>query len=431
MARQIPIKREIVLLLFSDVANYSSMTDAQLEVFMGKVLPDIAEIFEKHRKDFIELNTWGDAIVIASRDPYILSHLALDLRDFFRDRNWIDDLLPADLSCRIALHCGAVYVGYDPLRKRKGIVGSEVNLAARVEPVTSEGEVWVTDKFRPHINVDNDPTLAFQDLGEQPLAKYFNATKLYRLSRSDEPKLDPREFEVQKPASNEAVISETNRVASEPRRAGRPRTLRQPKKLKFLADERGISEVPAFVGNFTDVVNDVSHLAEDPQGKEVDVLVAYRIGDIRRVLSKFRKRPGGKIRLCFPDMWDKALLRIHQRKYFDRTAEYIQNAVKDSIQSILGPCEFEHKKNGRLLRVINNVSIPKQNFEVRLTRQRLTYAFYRIDDIALIAPLDMQTDQRPAPLMWAFERDTAPETFQHYVDMFDAMFGEADSVFPW
>jgi class 3 adenylate cyclase len=423
-AKQEPIKRTNVELMFLDVAGYSLMGDAQLKVFLEKILPELAELFDEHRGDLIELNTWGDAIIVVCTDPYKLARLALDLRDFFKNRNWAADLLPTDLSCRIALHGGAVHVGYDPLRQRQGIVGSEVNLAARIEPVTPKGEVWVTDKFMARVNLNHDSKLSFDALGEQSLAKNFGAATLYRLRRSHEPEFVKEEYEKRVQDSNVATILESNGVAKSSRRS------HQPNHLSFLAARPEVHRVPAFVGNFTDLVNDVAHLAEDPQGKEVDILVAYRIGDIRRVLSKFRDRPGGKIRLCFPDMWDTDLVKIYQRKYFDRTAEYLQDALKDSIRGIIGPCEFEHHSDGKLIRIVPTQSIPVENFEVRLTRQRVTYAFYRIDDIALIAPLDMKAAQKPAPLMWAIERDTAPETFQHYVDMYDVLFEESDSVFP-
>lgn len=191
------MQRKIMAILFSDIAGYSRLTEAQLRVFVQKPLADLAGLIDGVRDQLIELNTWGDAIVAVSPDPYVLSHLALDLRDFFRNRNWVDDNLPESLSCRIALHAGAVYTGSDPIRKKEGLVGTQVNLAARIEPVTAPGEVWVTEQFVKLIDPEGDPTLQFDDLGERPLAKKFGSARLYRLRRAQEPREAPPDIIVE------------------------------------------------------------------------------------------------------------------------------------------------------------------------------------------------------------------------------------------
>lgn len=191
------MERNIVGLLFCDVAGYSKLTEPQLRVFVERVLPEVAALVEDHRDQLMELNTWGDALVAISADPYVLAHLALALRDFYKNRNWIDDHLPENLSCRTALHSGVVFTGHDPIRRTDGIVGTQVNLAARIEPVTTPGEVWVTEQFMKLIDPQADPTLAFDDLGDRPLAKKFGSARLYRLRRAHEPETGPPDVRVQ------------------------------------------------------------------------------------------------------------------------------------------------------------------------------------------------------------------------------------------
>lgn len=181
------MERVTASLLFLDVAGYSKLTDPQLRDYISMVLPDLSALLEKSRTEFIELNTWGDGIVIASMDPYRLAHIGLDLRDFFRNRTWADQHLPADLTARISLHSGVVYIGNDPIRKTRGIVGTQINLTARIEPITTPGQVWVTEQFLNLIDVSTDGTLAFDELGERPLAKMFGSAKLFRLRRKHEP----------------------------------------------------------------------------------------------------------------------------------------------------------------------------------------------------------------------------------------------------
>jgi class 3 adenylate cyclase len=204
-ARGKMMERQTVALLFSDVAGYSQLKEPQLRIFLEKIFPEIARLLEQQSDSFIEKNTWGDGIIIASADPYQLANFALALRDFFRNRNWSNDLLP-ELSSRIALHVGVVFTGQDPIRKTQGIIGTQVNLAARIEPVTTPGQVWVTQAFKNMIYPTTDPTLAFDELGERPLAKAFGNQLLYRLRRRHENESIPpavQELDTRQPASKD------------------------------------------------------------------------------------------------------------------------------------------------------------------------------------------------------------------------------------
>lgn len=178
---------QIVGLLFADVVGYSKLNETQLITFMAKILPALTEqVVDRHRAHFIELNTWGDGLVVAAPDPYRLADFALGLRDFYRNRHWQADGLPR-LQSRIAIHQGRVYAGADPLRRLPGLVGTQVNMAARIEPITTANEVWVTEPFFHLIPADQDLPFAFDDLGPQPLAKQFGTARLYRLRRDWEP----------------------------------------------------------------------------------------------------------------------------------------------------------------------------------------------------------------------------------------------------
>lgn len=195
------LNRRIVAILFSDVVGYSKLNEPQLRTFFGKVLPEVAGIIDLHRRAFVELNTWGDGMVVVSDDPYDLAKLAFSLRDYYRDKEWSSLHLPDTLSCRLALHSGAIYAGHDPIRKLNGIVGSEVNLAARVEPITAPGEVWVTEDFKFLIKSPRDHKIDFDDLGERALAKQFGMRRVFRMRRlweapsvqASEPGLDDHE----------------------------------------------------------------------------------------------------------------------------------------------------------------------------------------------------------------------------------------------
>jgi class 3 adenylate cyclase len=178
---------QVVGLLFADVVGYSKLTEPQLVTFVTKVLPDLnAQVVDPHRKDFIDLNTWGDGLVAMAPDPYRLADFALRLRDFYRNRHWHGDGLP-NLQCRIAVHQGRVCITEDPIRKTRTVAGQQVNMAARIEPVTDPGEIWVTEAFFHLIPPNQQLPFGFDALGPKELAKKFGSAHLYRLRRAWEP----------------------------------------------------------------------------------------------------------------------------------------------------------------------------------------------------------------------------------------------------
>lgn len=199
---------------------------------------------------------------------------------------------------------------------------------------------------------------------------------------------------------------------------------------KEFAGKEGVEEIRSYVGAWRSIhINGIAKLAERPDLRMVDVLAAYRVGEITRSLgAAFRTRAEVQLRACFANMWDKDLFNIYHRKYYDRSEDYVRNAVRDSISKLIGPCDFDDAA-GRL-RVQNITNPPAGNYQLRLTDQRITYGYYRIDECAFIVPLDMKRDQNPAPFGWVLPRESAPKAFDFYLQEYDRMFSEAMNVYP-
>jgi hypothetical protein len=204
---------------------------------------------------------------------------------------------------------------------------------------------------------------------------------------------------------------------------------RRPTRLGVLAAHPSIKEIPTFVGDFRTILNDgVIRLAQDPAVTEIDVLVSYRMGEVARNLHAMCNRPGVRIRICFADMWDAALVGAYQRKYHDREAPYMQEAIKESITRLLGPCKFDLSEDGYLQPIVPDHP-PRAHFEISLTSQRITYSFYRVDETCFIVPLDMKRSQDPPPLAWTVSRETAHGIYEHYVGEYANMFSEARRIY--
>ena len=71
----------------------------------------------------------------------------------------------------MSLHSGRAYRGKDPISGDTGYIGTQINLAARIEPIVRPGEVWTTDKFISLMKTANPEHLDSDNLGVKPLAK--------------------------------------------------------------------------------------------------------------------------------------------------------------------------------------------------------------------------------------------------------------------
>src|SRR5439155_22008156 len=126
--------------------------------------------------------------------------------------------------------------------------------------------------------------------------------------------------------------------------------------------------------------------------------------------------------------WDEHLVAVYRRKYYDRTPEYMKEAVKNSIERLLGQNELQENPEIRVLRLLGDP--PVADYQLRLTSQRITYGYYRVDNCMFIVPLDLKRSQNPAPFAWVLARESAPKAFEHYLQEFDRTFAEAKSIFP-
>ncbi len=239
------------------------------------------------------------------------------------------------------------------------------------------------------------------------------------------------------------VLSETAAMMKEARQQYSEFGLSyQPTKLhKFLPDER-LELVHSLVGSW-DQFGAIAALMQDPSVHEIDILVAYRVIDVFRSMRKFRSNPKARLRLCMADMMDRHLSAIYRRKYVDRKEGYLEEAVRDSIRHVLIG-ESDPKEAGKIVlvdlkpptqdrrrevRIGNLVDPPKANYEIYLSPQRITFSYYRIDDISFVIPLDMKSGKGPAPYVWTISKERNPRLFEYYLQTeYEAVIRSAKTV---
>jgi class 3 adenylate cyclase len=178
-------RREVKVMLFADVKNYSQLREEQAPAFFVTFLGEVAEVIQGTDNCPAFCNTWGDGLFLVFNGPVDAADFALRLLDRIGGTDWARVGLPADTTVRIGLHAGPVYPHWDRLIGRQNFFGTQVNRAARIEPVTMPGCVYTSELFAALLAVTPGHRFACAYLGAETLGKAHDQFRcvLYRLTR--------------------------------------------------------------------------------------------------------------------------------------------------------------------------------------------------------------------------------------------------------
>jgi hypothetical protein len=179
-------ERAIGAIVFADLRGFSRLRDQQYPAYVSKVFAALSTVLEEHSRSLLWTNTWGDAIAAVFTDVIAAARCSLDLHDALARLDLRALGLPADLDLRVGAHAGPVLILDDPITKRRTCWGREVTRAARIEPRTPEGEVYVTDAFAALLALERKAPFATEYVGRITTAKDFETIPMYRLHRTSE-----------------------------------------------------------------------------------------------------------------------------------------------------------------------------------------------------------------------------------------------------
>ena len=91
--------------------------------------------------------------------------------------------LPGHLALRIGGHLGPVYAGRDPIMRQQNFFGAHVSRAARIEPVTPEGFVYVTETMAAVLAIHNAVEFGCDYVGMTESAKGYGRMRMFVLRR--------------------------------------------------------------------------------------------------------------------------------------------------------------------------------------------------------------------------------------------------------
>ncbi len=144
--RHLVPERQINAMLFADVVGYSRLAEEHLPAFF-RMLARVTERVAAAGLKPALVEAWGDALYVVMPSARDILRYAFVLKQAFLELDPAAFDLPLRLSVRIGLHAGPVFPMVHPVSGRPVFVGSQVNRAARIEPITIPGEVYASTEY--------------------------------------------------------------------------------------------------------------------------------------------------------------------------------------------------------------------------------------------------------------------------------------------
>jgi len=176
---------QVRAILFADVVGFSRLVESQVVNFFDGFMKTVGKFLDTPARHPLAWNTWGDALYLVYKDARSAGCAALELQSRIANIQWSRFGLPDGMALRIGLHAGPVYSCADPVTKLPTFVGAQVTRAARIEPITPPGKVYVSQEFAAIAAAEGVEEFASEYVGITPSAKGYGDYATYVLhSRS-------------------------------------------------------------------------------------------------------------------------------------------------------------------------------------------------------------------------------------------------------
>ncbi len=172
---------DIKALLFADAVGYSKLSEDQIPAYVTGFLGAVAALNRRTRYRCEHVETAGDGLYMVFAEAVDAAHYALELSTLIGATDWTAQGLPANFNLRIALHCGPVYCGLDPITDTPLFTGPHTSRAARIEPITPPGQVYASSAFAAVVAAKSPREIVMRHVGQLPLAKSSGTLTLYHL----------------------------------------------------------------------------------------------------------------------------------------------------------------------------------------------------------------------------------------------------------
>jgi hypothetical protein len=179
--------RSIRAMLFGDIKGFSKLGDDQMPAFAARVLGSLGAVLDRFGQRMAFANSWGDAFFAVFDEARSAARCALEMQEEMAGIEFAAAGLPEAMALRIGGHLGPVHRVDDPILHRPAYMGAHVVRAARIEPITPEGCVYVTESFAALLALEDEQDYACDYVGVTEAAKQYGAMRMFLLHRTAEP----------------------------------------------------------------------------------------------------------------------------------------------------------------------------------------------------------------------------------------------------
>ena len=168
-----PSTMSVKAILFGDVKGYSKLRERDIPMFVEHVLGRFGGVLDACEVEV--RNTWGDGLYLVLPDALAAARCASKLQAVMRTLD--ASTVGGEMGLRLAGHVGPVFECFDAVIGQRSYFGSHVTRTARIEPVTPEGEVFVTEPFAAALALTSDEFVC-EYVGDVPAAKGFGNLRM-------------------------------------------------------------------------------------------------------------------------------------------------------------------------------------------------------------------------------------------------------------
>ena len=176
--------QQICAVLFADMMRFSELDETRLPDFVSGYLQPLASMIQQARHRGygpLDFNTWGDGLFCVFDSMLKAGKFALGLQHLTVSGEWRITGSAEKLKLRIALHAGPIYRIPDPVYPKDSFIGTNVNFAARMEPVTPPGEISCSQAFAALAAAEGVQDFVCEFLDEVVFPKGYGTHPLYVL----------------------------------------------------------------------------------------------------------------------------------------------------------------------------------------------------------------------------------------------------------
>ncbi len=175
------VYQEIKAIFFSDVVGFSKLTELDIPIYYEYFLGGVARLLEKTKHKPVIKNTWGDAVYLVFDSVSDAGNFSVEFRELVASTDWLGLGLSQKLNVRCGIHAGPVTRYEDPVTKMPSCTGYHVSRGARIEPITQEGQIYVSETFAALATMDEKCLFNCDYVGEMQLAKKYGIYRVYIL----------------------------------------------------------------------------------------------------------------------------------------------------------------------------------------------------------------------------------------------------------